>query len=1046
MKKITLLLAFMLAIVTQGYSQVSGYAFSESTEAYTAVVGTTSTAVGDDGIENGIPIGFTFKYDGVDYTHFCVTTNGWIKMGDASTTGTTGTANYSNAFSVTAGNRPLIAPFWDDNNLGSGNIQYIVTGVAPNRILEVGWDNINIGGSGATSTTAFASFKLRLYETTNVIDFVYRPVMAAAGTLTASVGLNGSSSFLSVTPAAASTVSSGTANNAISTTTNLVGKKYTFTPPSCSSPTGINVSVITTTTSTISWTAVVPTPAIGYEYIVSTANTTPVVSGTATTAISVPLSGLLPSTTYYVFVRSNCGSGFSAWSSSVPFTTLCNPITTFPWTENFDALTVGTNVFPPCWSYINTSSNWSISTTPVANSGANSLRRTYGTDGWAFTPLATLTTGISYTLSYYMRTDDTVVGYDLTIGVGNSQTDVAMTTTLSTQTGYQGPTWTKFTHEFTPTTTGDYSFGIQVVANFAPNGINFDNFKLEVTPSCLEPSGLAVSNVTTSMADISWNVAWPVPANGYQYIVSTSNVTPVIAGTAVAGLTASVMGLSANTQYYLFVRSDCGGTFSSWSDPLVFSTPCSSVTSFTENFDSVTAPNFPNCWARVGTGGNTNIQTTNPSSGANTMYIYGFSGSLGVVKTIPVSNLGAGTNRLNFKMRGNFTAGDDVEIGYLTDPNDENTFIALGSVNAASLVYDDYTFTPPVGSYSDYLAFRHAGSIGASVLIDDVVWEPIPACNNPSGLVVSAITETSATVTWTATTGSYEYVLDNTVANPAGSGTVLSGETYNATLLTPTTGYYFHVRTVCAGPTYSTWSTVGFTTLATPPVNDDCSGAITLALAADYATGSIVGTIVGATDSAAEPVPTCASYVGGDVWYKAVVPASGSITFEIGQETGGFTDSGLAVYSGSCGSLGEVNCDDDGGTGAFSLLSLTAADGIIVGETLYARAWRYNNALPKNALAVGQFRIAAYDASLGTQSFDLNGFSAYPNPVKDVLNLSYTKEISNVSVHNLLGQQVMTKSINATQTKIDMSNLSNGTYLVKVTVDGLVKTLKVVKQ
>ncbi|MFM9987575.1 T9SS type A sorting domain-containing protein, partial [Flavobacterium sp.] len=188
------------------------------------------------------------------------------------------------------------------------------------------------------------------------------------------------------------------------------------------------------------------------------------------------------------------------------------------------------------------------------------------------------------------------------------------------------------------------------------------------------------------------------------------------------------------------------------------------------------------------------------------------------------------------------------------------------------------------------------------------------------------------------------------------------------------------------------------------------------------------------------------SYVGGDVWYKAVVPASGTITFETGQETGGFTDSGLAVYSGVCGALLEINCDDDSGTGAFSLLSLTSADGITAGETLYARAWRYNNALPKNALAVGEFRIAAYDASLSTRSFDLNGFSAYPNPVKDVLNLSYTKEISNVSVHNLLGQQVMTKSINATQTKIDMSNLSNGAYLVKVTVDGLVKTLKVIKQ
>ncbi|WP_395048076.1 T9SS type A sorting domain-containing protein [Flavobacterium sp.] len=818
-----------------------------------------------------------------------------------------------------------------------------------------------------------------------------------------------------------------------------------LTPPSCTALTTPANGATGVSSTVISW----PTATGGVTGYRLNVGTTP--GGTNVlnnfdvgNVLTYDLVTLISGTTYYVTVIPYNVNGSATACSETSFAT-CGAVTVFPWTENFDALATGTNVFPSCWAYENITSNWSISTTPVANSGANSLRRTWSTDGWAFTPLATLTGGTSYTFSYYMRTNDAVVGYDVTLGVGNAQTSAAMSTTLTTQTGYQGPAWTLFTAYFTPTISGNYSFGIHVAAPFAPNGINFDDFKLEVSPSCLNPLGLAVSAVT----DASATVTWTATTGNYEYVLDNTAADPAGSGTTLSGETYNAISLSPTTIYYFHVRSVCAGpTYSAWST-VSFTTACAPVTAFVENFDSVTAPSFPNCWGRVGTGGNANIQTTNPSSGINTMYLYGFSGSLGVVKTVPVSNLGLGTHRLNFKMRGNFTAGDDVEIGYLTNPNDSNTFLSLGSVNAASLVYEDYTFTPPAGSYSNYLAFRHTGTIGASVLIDDVVWEPIPACSNPSGLAVSAVTSSSATIMWTATTGNYEYVLDNAVANPSGSGTTLSGETYNATLLSPSTTYYFHVRSVCAGPIYSTWSTVSFTTPATPPGNDSCSSPILLTLGAVFVDQDIDTTNTGATLSAETPSPSCGTTgfatTGKDVWYNVVVPPSGTLTIETDATaagTGLLIDTVISIYSGTCGVLTELDCDDFSGNtttpaGAdYAKVSLT---GQLPGATLLIRAFGWNG-------LQGNFSISAYDASLSTPSFDINGFSAYPNPVKDVLNLSYTKEISNVSVHNLLGQEVMTKSINATQTKIDMSNLSNGTYLVKVTVDGLVKTLKVVKQ
>ncbi len=75
-----------------------------------------------------------------------------------------------------------------------------------------------------------------------------------------------------------------------------------------------------------------------------------------------------------------------------------------------------------------------------------------------------------------------------------------------------------------------------------------------------------------------------------------------------------------------------------------------------------------------------------------------------------------------------------------------------------------------------------------------------------------------------------------------------------------------------------------------------------------------------------------------------------------------------------------------------------------------------------------------------------SSFKAYPNPVTNVLNLSYSSEITSVEVFNMLGQKVLVKELNVAQGQIDMSNLNSGNYLVKVTADGQTKTIKVIKQ
>lgn len=233
------------------------------------------------------------------------------------------------------------------------------------------------------------------------------------------------------------------------------------------------------------------------------------------------------------------------------------------------------------------------------------------------------------------------------------------------------------------------------------------------------------------------------------------------------------------------------------------------------------------------------------------------------------------------------------------------------------------------------------------------------------------------------------------------------------------------------------WS---FTTVAPPPApaNDDCDGAIALTPGATFEDGAIEATVFGATDSN-EPEPECGSYDGGDVWFSVVVPDSGTLTIEIGGAQGNDAfDSVMAVYTGSCDALVELDCNDDAfDETLFSQLQLTE---LTPGETLYIRVFEYSNDETE------PFSISAYDESLATPGFDLNELKVYPNPVSSVLNLDFNRSISRADIYTIVGQQVMSQEVNATSGRIDMSPLAAGTYLVKILVEGVTKTLKVIKE
>jgi hypothetical protein len=85
--------------------------------------------------------------------------------------------------------------------------------------------------------------------------------------------------------------------------------------------------------------------------------------------------------------------------------------------------------------------------------------------------------------------------------------------------------------------------------------------------------------------------------------------------------------------------------------------------------------------------------------------------------------------------------------------------------------------------------------------------------------------------------------------------------------------------------------------------NDECAGATVVNL------GANAGTNATATTTPA-PAGSCVAFTR-DVWFTHTPAASGNMTIDTCGSTGAVTDSTLAVYSGACGSLAELGCDDD---------------------------------------------------------------------------------------------------------------------------------------
>lgn len=370
-----LLLTILVSLNASAQSVVaSGYSFSATSKTYNYLSGGTSiSAIEVDDAYTTIPIGFTFKFCGTNYTDVTVSSNGWIRFGIGAGTAV---ANWNYNAQVNSGVQPCVYALYEDVNGDAGTSSYLVTGSAGNRIFK--WECRNWKWDYAASSPS-VSFQVWLYEATGVIECIYKQETGSvqvnsSGGATIGIARSGTD-WQTLNDAVTNPVSSSTTYTYNITVRPATGQSYIWDPgPACPTPSGLTVNNVNSNSVDFSWGVV--GLAVGYEYIVDQ-NSSPLPTATpaATTNTTATEGGLIPNSQYYIHLRTKCdANNYSSWVTlpvhTLPPCVIANP-------PGIIKTSLDTNSVTLAWAAVNTAVDYEYilkeeNITPTDNSGLQS--------------------------------------------------------------------------------------------------------------------------------------------------------------------------------------------------------------------------------------------------------------------------------------------------------------------------------------------------------------------------------------------------------------------------------------------------------------------------------------------------------------------------------------------------------------------------------------------------------------------------------------------------------------------------------------------------
>jgi hypothetical protein len=822
---------------------------------------------------------------------------------------------------------------------------------------------------------------------------------------------------------------------------------------SCIRPVASSVvaSAITSTSATISWTDNNENNSAWNVYYRAAGEEEWSVESASETTFE--LTDLSVSTTYQVYVTTDCGDEESTPTNTITFNTLCDVITEYPYVQDFES---GAN----CWSVesiqgasVFFDDAWTVIDEDelgvIPFISGNAIWHTYeaGVSGRLITPMFDLTSLTNpYVKFDYARLSDGVTE-GLTVHYKASAED--SWTLLATMNGTPDQWVLDSIALPNPSETYQIAF---VSAGLNGYGVLVDNFTVynaEGTPDlpepqpCDAPTALTVSNITQTTADVTWTGT----ATTYEFRLNNA------AAETLTTTSKSLTGLTANTTYTVEVRAVCEDQTSDWVSanfttpmeqgseviaPVVTTLAATAIDhqsatlngTITAGNEAITAQGFKykvssaSTWTTVSATGTTIASVVNNLTEQTTYIFKAFattaSGTVEgtemtfttttapIVAPVVTTLAATAIDHQSATLNGTIAAGSETITaqGFKYKVSSASTWTTV-SATGTTLLATINSLTAQTAYTFKAFATTASGTVEGAEMTFTTSAAPIVA-PTVTTLAASAVDHQSAILNGTIAAGSETITAQGFKykAQSAADWTTVSatGSTISATVnnLTAQTAYTFKAFATTASGTVE-GAEMTFTTAAIPVV----AGQVT-------------------TTPATEVGNTSATLNG------ALVSAGNSENFTVG-----FALATTADFTLEDANVQNITATVNGNT--FS----QAVNNLVEGQTYFFRAYITNEAGTTYG-AVETFTLSGLaDAVANTLQVSL-----YPNPTQDVANLRINglNQDAKIVISDLQGRILSQDQINAGTNRytINVSEMASGVYYIRIVTDNVVSTQKLI--
>ena len=535
------------------------------------------------------------------------------------------------------------------------------------------------------------------------------------------------------------------------------------------------------------------------------------------------------------------------------------------------------------------------------------------------------------------------------------------------------------------------------------HALNYSGFELAVSciaNTCPAPTNLTVSNINTTYADLSWTPG----GNELSWFVEYKEASAIswIQLNAITSTSYQLDNLTPGTTYDVRLQANCGtGNQSVWIYTS-FTTNCETVTEFPFIEDFEYFGNMPNCWTQEYIVGNNDWVANNGNwaasftahSGLFNAYFY--FDSYAYPKTTklitPIFDLTSMTSPTLTYWFSQVNWGNDqdqLRIYYRTSASSEWQLLAEHLEPVTTWTMDSLDLPNPSATYQ--IAFEGYATYGYGITLDDItIFDAdaspyIPVDPTATTLPASAVEQTTATLN-----GSILNPDQVTITAKGFEWKESSAATYNTVFvtdnsfayqlsgLTPNTEYTYRAFVTYNGSNFY-GNNVTFNTLPEE------------ILPCDVPTGLIVTSTTHESISVSwNPNPNVSNW---SIQYR---PENGTFSSATAT-TNSYTITGLAPET-TYEIQVKANCSS-GQSSDWSIM-VTGTTGVGIDEHL------------------------------------LKHVNLYPNPANEVVNVECTMNnvhIEALEVFDVYGKLINTVNVIDNPTRINVSNLANGMYFVRVT-------------